>query len=349
MRAVATISQLALTHNLSVVKRITPQTKIVAMVKANAYGHHLDLITPLIENADILAVSELSEARQLRQLTHRPILLLSGIYTMQELQEAIDLNCQIVVHHPSQIHLINNSTQALSIWIKIDTGMHRLGLSSKKYQQHLPHLKSNTLISIECVMSHFACADDKSHPMNQQQLAKFETLTSDENNRSMANSAAILSLPASLFEFVRPGIMLYGASPFTDNNTGLKPVMRLSAPVLCLKTIQAGEIVGYGANWIAKKKTTLAIIGIGYGDGYPRHAKNGTPVLINNALCALVGRVSMDMIVVDIGDIEVLIGERAILWGDEKLRVETIAEHSNTISYELLTGVSSRVKFVRSK
>ncbi|CAC9458538.1 Alanine racemase [Bathymodiolus heckerae thiotrophic gill symbiont] len=349
MRAVATISQSALAHNLSIVRRQAPQAKIMAMVKANAYGHHLNLITPLIENADILAVSELSEARQLRQLTHLPILLLSGIYTTQELQEAIDLNCQIVVHHSSQVHLISNSTQALGVWLKIDTGMHRLGLSNEKYQQCLSDFKANTLVNIECVMSHFACADDTSHPMNQQQLSEFKTLTNSKNNRSMANSAAILSLPASLFEFVRPGIMLYGASPFADDNADLKPVMQLSAPVLHLKTIQAGETVGYGANWTAENKTTLAIIGIGYGDGYPRHAKNGTPVLVNNTLCTLAGRVSMDMIAVDIADTKVLIGDSAILWGDEKLRVETVAEYSNTISYELLTGVSSRVKFVHGK
>ena len=322
------------------------------MIKANAYGHHLDLVTPLIENADILAVSELTEAQQLRQITQRPILLLLGVYSAEGLQQAIDLKCQIVVHHPSQIALINNSTQILKVWLKVDTGMHKLGLSKDEYQQCLSNFKSNSLISIECVMSHFACADETNHPANQRQLEKFEQLTSRASNRSMANSAAILSNSKSYFEFIRPGIMLYGASPFTKDKHNLQPVMQLSAPVISVKNLQAGESVGYGSTWTADKQTTIAIISIGYGDGYPRHAKNGTPVLINDTLCPLVGRVSMDMIsvnITDIGDAKVAIGDTAILWGNEKLRVETVAEYSDTISYELLTGISSRVSVISGK
>ncbi|SFV86994.1 Alanine racemase [hydrothermal vent metagenome] len=346
MSAVAVISQSALIHNLSVVKNKS-SAKIVAVVKANAYGHHLDLVTPLIENADILAVSSLTEAQTLRQMTNRPILLLSGVFSDEELQQAIELNCQIVVHHSLQIALINNTAHRLNVWVKIDTGMHRLGLLAGEYQQCLTSFKSNSLINIECIMSHFACADELDNPMNQAQLQIFEQSTDDENNRSMANSAGVLSNLASHFDFVRPGIMLYGASPFSDNDFDLQPVMQLSAPITSIKTIQAGEAVGYGVTWRADKATTIAVIGIGYGDGYPRHAKNGTPVLINDTLCSLVGRVSMDMIAVNISDIKASIGDIAILWGDEKLRIETVAEYSNTISYELLTGVNNRVKFIR--
>jgi alanine racemase len=164
----------------------------------------------------------------------------------------------------------------------------------------------------------------------------------------MANSAAILSRPEALFDIVRPGIMLYGVSPFAQEDSTLQPVMQLSAPVLSVKTIQTGESVGYGADWTADKSTIIATIGIGYGDGYPRHAKNGTPVLINGTLYPLVGHVSMDMITVDIADAKITIGDTAILWGDEKLRVETVAKYSNTISYELLTGVSNRVTFIQA-
>nr|WP_139458551.1 alanine racemase [Bathymodiolus thermophilus thioautotrophic gill symbiont]SGZ93151.1 Alanine racemase \ len=346
MPAVALISQSALTHNLSIVKNKS-SAKIIAMVKANAYGHHLNLITPLIENADLLAVSELSEVQKLRQLTDQPILLLSGVYTSEELQQAIDLKCQIVIHHPAQIVLINHNTQALDIWLKIDTGMHRLGLSHDEYRQCLPDFESNALITIKGVMSHFACADELNHPMNLLQLKTFKQLTDNNNNRSMANSAAILSNPAAHFDFIRPGIMLYGASPFADNDHDLQPVMQLSAPVTAIKTIQAGATVGYGSTWIADQPTTIAIIGIGYGDGYPRHAKNGTPVLINDILCPLVGRVSMDMIAIDVSHITVSIGDTAILWGHKKLRVETVAQYSDTLSYELLTGISGRVSVVR--
>jgi len=347
MRAKALISQSALTHNLSIVKKLTPGAKVVSMIKANAYGHHLDCIHPLINNSDMLAVSELSEAIKLRAITDRPILLLSGIFSEDELQQAIDLGCHIVVHHTSQIAIVNNTQQMVNIWLKIDTGMHRLGLSANDYKECLPLLKDNPLVEVACIMSHFACADEIEHPMNEAQLNDFQTLTTQTDVRSMANSAAILSQAEIAFDFVRPGIMLYGASPFNTPSDQLKPVMKLSAPIVSMKTLQAGESVGYGATWIANKDTTIAIVGIGYGDGYPRHAKNGTPVLINGVLCSLVGRVSMDLICVDIGTTKVNVGDNAILWGDDKLRVETVATYSGTISYELLTGVSSRVEFVQ--
>ena len=196
-------------------------------------------------------------------------------------------------------------------------------------------------------MSHFSCADEPGHPKNTQQLNRFNQINVKNINRSMANSAAILSLPESHLDYVRPGIMLYGASPFSDINEQLMPVMELSAPILSLKTIKAGESVGYGASWTAEKQSNIAIVGIGYGDGYPRHAKSGTPVLINNTLCSLIGRVSMDLIAVDIGSLSVKINDRAILWGNDKLRVETVASYSDTIAYELLTGVTSRVEFIQ--
>lgn len=345
MHAVASISQSALNHNLSVVKRCAPHARIVAMVKANAYGHHLDCIAPLIDNADLLGVSELSEAVKLRQKTNTPILLLSGVYSQSELQQAASLNCQIVVHQVSQITLINESKYPSNVWIKINTGMNRLGLSAEEYQQCLIQFEANPLVNIVCVMSHFACADEPAHPLNAHQLTQFEQLTKSANKRSMANSAAILSNIA-LLDFVRPGIMLYGVSPFVDNDHNLKPVMQLSAPILSIKMLQAGQSVGYGATWTASKKTTLATVGIGYGDGYPRHAQADTPVLINNVLCPLVGRVSMDLITVDISDINANVGDKAILWGDDKLSVNTVAKCSNTISYELLSSISSRVSFV---
>lgn len=345
MHAIASISQSALSHNLSVVKQLTFGAKVVSMVKANAYGHHLSCVHPLIEGSDLLAVSELAEAKKLRAITERPILLLSGIYSKDELQTAINLNCHIVVHHTSQIAIINHSRHAVSVWLKIDTGMHRLGLSADEYKECLALFDSNPLVEIACVMSHFACADEVNHPMNKVQLDCFKTLTTDTNIRSMANSGAILTQPKAIFDFVRPGIMLYGASPFNTANDQLKPVMRLSAPILSIKKLQAGESVGYGATWITDKDTTLAVIGIGYGDGYPRHAKNGTPVLINGVLCPLVGRVSMDLICVDIGTTKINVGDRAVLWGDEQLPIEVVANNSDTISYELLTGLNARVDF----
>ncbi len=346
MHAVASISQSALAHNLSTTRRHSPKTKIVSMVKANAYGHKLDLINPLIENSDLLAVSELSEAKKLRGKTNKPILLLSGVYSNNDLQQAIKLDCQIVVHHKSQISIVNNSSEQVNVWIKIDTGMHRLGLSASEYNECLTLLELNSLINIECVMSHFACADEIDNTMNKSQLNKFNELTSAKYKRSMANSAAILSNTKSHFDYIRPGIMLYGISPFAKEFSYLKAAMKLSAPIMSIKTINSGESVGYGATWTADKKTTIAVIGIGYGDGYPRHAKNGTPVVVNNTICPLIGRVSMDLICVDISNINANIGDIATLWGDDLLSVETVADWSNTIGYELVTGLSSRVKFI---
>ncbi|MBC8494214.1 MAG: alanine racemase [Candidatus Thioglobus sp.] len=347
MHAVAAISQSALAHNLSIVRAQAPHSKIVSMVKANAYGHHLANSKPLLQ-ADLLGVSELSEARQLRQLCDQPILVLSGVYSATDLNEVVELGCHVVIHHPSQITTIANTTQALNVWLKVDTGMHRLGLSADELNSCIQQLAKNPNIHIEAVMSHFACADEPSNAKNLQQISHFSQLDIARFNRSMANSAAILSRPSAHFDYVRPGVMLYGVSPFGKPDESLQPVMQLSAPVLSIKKINAGDQVGYGATWQAEEDTIIAIIGIGYADGYPRHAKNGTPVLINNKLYPLAGRVSMDLICVDIGDALVNIGDKAILWGHPKLRVETIAQYSDTIGYELLTHVSSRVNFIQS-
>lgn len=345
MHAVASISQSALSHNLSVVREYAPQSKLVGMVKANAYGHHLDLIKPLMQ-ADILAVSELSEARQLRSQSTKPILLLSGVFNDNELLSAIQLNCHLVLHDLSQLSVITNTNHSIHIWLKVDTGMHRLGLSEQDLDTCLSQLKNHPNVHVECVMSHYACADEINHPQNIQQLNCFNQLNLGGVARSMANSAAILNFPESHFEYVRPGIMLYGVSPFALADKRLQPVMELSAPIISIKTIETGASVGYGATWYASENTKIAIIGIGYGDGYPRHARNNTPVLINDKLCPLVGRVSMDLICVDISSLDVSVGDKAILWGHDKLSIETVASYSDTIGYELLTNVSSRVNFI---
>ncbi len=345
MRALASISQSALAHNISLVKRYSPGAKVVAMVKSNAYGHHFDLIDPLIQGADLLAVSELSEAKKLRQYTQQPILLLSGVYSQTELDEAINLNCHIVVHEIEQLPIILDTKSNIKVWLQIETGMHRLGLFEQDFVQVVGKIQQHPFIHIETVMSHFACADQPDNPQNQKQYDKFNLIVKSNWKKSMANSAAILSNPSSIFDFVRPGIMLYGASPFHDKHSELKPVMKLSAPVISINKVAKGESIGYGATWTSDKDSKIAVIGIGYGDGYPRHAPSGTPVLINQKLCTLVGRVSMDLITVDVTDVAIQLGDEAILWGVDELSAEVIAKHANTISYELFTGVSNRVNF----
>ncbi len=344
MQAKAFISQSALQHNIAQAKNFAPQSKIVAMVKANAYGHHIEHIEPLLTQADLLAVSELFEVKRLRQFSDKPILLLSGVYSAKELDQAQQLDCIVVLHAIEQLPIIANSRQKLTIWIKVDTGMHRLGLTPKQYQQAVETLAQSPHINIQVVMSHFACADETDHPMNAQQLEVFNQLEIHAK-KSMANSAMLMSNPGTHFDYVRPGIMLYGVSPFAMPDAQLKAAMQLQAPVLAVRQLEAGEAVGYGATFVADKPTTLATIGIGYGDGYPRHMKNGAPVSIAGKLCQLAGRVSMDLITVDVGNASVNIGDQATLWGDNNTPVELLAQYADTTAYELITGVSARVNF----
>lgn len=344
MHAQALISQSALAHNLSQVRELIGNRQVIAMVKADAYGHRLEYIQPILDGADLLAVSEISEVKKLRQLSQKSILLLSGVFSDKDIDEIAPLNCQVVIHSLSQLPVLTRTRTPLKVWIKIDTGMHRLGIAPEDFSQVQSTLSACEHISIAGVMSHFACADETAHPLNTLQLERFNALQT-ACARSMANSAAILSNPSALFDYVRPGIMLYGASPFNLPNPTLKPVMRLQAPVMAIRTLAAGEHVGYGARFTAKQTTTLATIGIGYGDGYPRHMTDGTPVSIAGKLCHLAGRVSMDMITVDVGQHAVQIGDMATLWGDEHTPVEVISEHAGTTAYELLTRVSRRVRF----
>ena len=344
MHAQALISQSALAHNLSQVRVLVGDRQVIAMVKADAYGHRLNHIQPILENADLLAVSEIREVEQLRQLSNKPILLLSGVFSTREAEQLEPLNCQVVIHTLKQLDVLTQTQVPLTVWIKVDTGMHRLGIAPEDYPQVAATLSACQQITISGVMSHFACADELNHPLNTQQLARFNALTVNQA-RSMANSATILSNPQALFDYVRPGIMLYGASPFNVADAQLKPAMRLQAPVMAIRTLEVGESVGYGARFTADKTTRLATIGIGYGDGYPRHMRDGTPVSIGGKLCHLAGRVSMDMITVDIGQNTVNIGDMATLWGDEHTPVEVISEKAGTTAYELLTRVSKRVRF----
>jgi alanine racemase len=332
-----------LAHNLNIVKLFAPNAKIVAMVKANAYGHHIDLVAPLILGADFLAVSEPCEAHLLRRHTDKPILLLSGVYSKQQLEDAIQHNFHLVVHNILQIELLKSTHLPVNIWLKINTGMNRLGLDEGQYQQALIDLKPYKNINIICSMSHFACADEPKNPLNTIQIKRFNTLV--RGKKSLANSAAILSLPKVDFDIVRPGIMLYGVSPFAEEHPDLQAVMQLTAPILSIKTLKKGENVGYSGTWCAPKKTRIAVIGIGYGDGYPRHAPNGTPVVINKVRCALIGRVSMDLICVNLGDVSAKVGEYATLWGCENLNASEVAQRAGTIAYELLSRITQRVSF----
>jgi len=354
--AIASINIDALKHNVSVVKKAAPNSKILAVVKANAYGHGLLEITNALQDVDGFAVAHFEEAVKVREAhPEKVVVLLQGFSDEIELTLLLSQNIQPVIHSSFQIDLLEkvaaqNPSEKFSIWLKIDTGMHRLGIMPKDVQSAWQRLTGLTNFSGNIkVMSHLANADKVAHPNNDVQFELFQNLTEDiPAEKSLSNSAGLLAKKKYHFDWVRPGIMLYGASPFTygsaeDND--LKPVMRLTSRIIAINGIKKGETVGYGSCWTPEKDTTIVVVGIGYGDGYPRQLEENTPVLISGNRFPIVGRVSMDMICVDVGETNnFAIGDEVLLWG-EGLPVDEIAEKASTIAYELLCRVTARVKY----
>jgi len=353
--ATANIDLSALAHNLSVIKAKSKNSKVLAVLKANAYGHGLARIAKAISKgevqADAFGVARIDEALELRAAgIIKPIVLLEGFFSEEDLPVLAVNNLQTVVHSKEQLDAILQAdlSEPLKVWLKVDTGMHRLGVNIEEFAQFYKVLNDSANVHSDIIiMSHFSCADDPSSERTNAQLRLFNTLTSELTcEKSLANSAGVCAWPDSHLDWLRPGLMLYGVSPINDSNhkeLGIIPVMNLQASVIATRHISKGEAVGYGAAWIAKEDTTIGVIAIGYGDGYPRHAQNGTPVLLNNRIVPLIGRVSMDMITVDLG-IEALdqVGDIATLWG-QGLPVEEIAKHATTIPYELLCNITRRV------
>lgn len=348
----ATINLEALRHNLQQAReRVSNQTRVAAVIKANGYGHGLLTVAHALYQADIFAVGCLDEAAQLRSAgVQKPILLLEGFEGEDELHAISQLDLQTVVHSEEQWSLLKsaNLKRPLAVWLKLDSGMRRLGFYPERADQLLPLMEEHPGIDRLVLISHFANADDPGHQMNQQQQQLFEISGQQfDPGRSMANSAALLSDESTHYDFVRPGIMLYGSSPFHDQSAdslGLMPVMTLQAPLIAVKQLRAGDCVGYGSVWCAPEDMRIGVVAIGYGHGYPRSLPEGTPVLIRDQRASLVGRVSMDMITVDLREVpDAMVGDRAILWGDG-LPVDEIAEKAGTISYELLCQLTSRVR-----
>jgi alanine racemase len=344
----------ALRHNLQQIRALAPNSRVLAMVKSNAYGHGIERIALALPDADALGVACIEEGMILRQAgVTNPIVLMEGLFAESELALAEKEDFTLVVHHADQISMLEKNPQLkpLSIWLKIDTGMHRLGFAAHEVQMMYSRLLSCPAVKkpIGC-MTHFAKADVRAGMATQQQIAVFNSVTSElPGPKSLANSAGILAWPAVHNDWVRPGIMLYGASPFAGEcgvQHGLKPVMALSSQLIAIHHIKAGAEVGYGGHWTAPEDMVMGIVGAGYGDGYPRHAKNGTPILVNGVACQLIGRVAMDMLTVDLRNVpEAKVGDPVMLWGPS-LPVEVIAECSETLGYELLTRITQRVHVV---
>jgi alanine racemase len=353
----ALVDTAALRHNLGTIRAYAPGSRVMAVVKANAYGHGLVSTALALGDADAFAVARLDEGIVLRSAGVRaPIVLLEGVFNAEQLAEAAHHRFELVVHDPLQIKLLeaHRDARRFIVWIKMDTGMNRLGFRPEAFANALARLRAMTVPALELrVMTHLARADELTESMTRAQIAKFEaTLTSiglsgaQRLATSIGNSAGTLGWPQAHGDWVRPGLALYGVSPFADETAakhGLKPVMTLETTVLTVREVKRGETVGYAGAWRAERDSAVAILAAGYGDGVPRHLDNGTPVLIGHARYPLVGRVSMDMIAVDVtAQPKVSVGNKAVIWG-EGLPVEEIARHADTIPYELLCGVSQRV------
>jgi alanine racemase len=334
-------------HNLARARALAPQQRIMAIIKADGYGHGLVRMASAFAAADAYGVACLEEARTLRDaVVERPIVLLEGPFAAAEIAEIAECGFETVIHCFEQIRYLESARikKQLRVWVKIDTGMHRLGFPTADLAEARKRLMACSCVHPPLrVMSHFASAHDPAEASVDEQLSRFEAETADwAGERSLANSAALLSRRDTLAEWVRPGLMLYGISPFAGENgvdRDLRPVMELRSRLISVKQVSAGATVGYGGDWRAERDTTIGIVAMGYGDGYPRHAPSGTPVLIKGKRARLAGRISMDMLAVDLHGIDApAVGDPVVLWGPE-LPVEVIAEYADTAPYELLCGV----------
>lgn len=337
----------ALRHNFAVVRSLCPASRVMAMVKADAYGHGLLPAARALAEADGLAVARLDEALRLRDAGIRQrVLLLGTLLDEDDLKRCSAQNIDVTIHDTATAERVLAVAPAapLRVWLKLDGGMHRLGLAPAEFSAWDRRLREVTGVTELSHLMHFASAEDFISPAAERQLDRFDGCHGDGIAASLANSAALIARPATRRDWVRPGIMLYGDNPLADSHPlPLRPVMSLRARVLAVRDLAIGECVGYNATWTAARPSRIAAIGIGYGDGYPRHAPNGTPVWINGQRAPLAGRVSMDSITVDVTDCgAVAVGDEAELWGTG-LPAAEVARHAGTISYALFTGVTTRV------
>ncbi|ATU97699.1 alanine racemase [Aeromonas salmonicida] len=347
----ASIDVDALHHNFAVVRRHAPHSKIIAVLKANAYGHGLLQVANTLSQADAYGVARIEEALVLRaNAITKPILVLGGFFSAEALPLLAAHDLQTTIHTWDQLALLEQADlpTPITVWLKLDTGMNRLGLRAQDIPAFVERLANcKNVVQPFHLMTHFSQSDEQGSQATPQQIEEFNALTARmQGERAMANSAGILAWPDSRSDWIRPGIMLYGASPFGGqlaSDHGLRPVMTLRSQLIAIRPCEQGESVGYGGHWVAHHDTTLGVVAVGYGDGYPRMAPQGTPVLINGRRVPIVGRVSMDMITVDLGPgAGDKTGDEVILWGDG-LPVEQVAEKIGTIPYELLTRLTSRV------
>jgi alanine racemase len=348
----ARIDLQALQHNFRRVQQAAPHSKIIAIVKAHAYGHGLVRVAQALSAADAFGVACMEEAITLREAgCDRRIVLLEGLFSPADIMLINGYRLDVVIHSTRQVEMLEQGSlsKPLDIWLKIDTGMHRLGFRPTEAAAVADRLRGIPQVATLRFMTHFACADDLSSDVTLTQLRRFSEIpATGAAERSLANSAGVLGWPDAHCEWVRPGIMLYGSSPLAGQSAAaldLQPVMTLGTELIAVTARSKGDAVGYGGDWVCPRDMRIGVAAIGYGDGYPRHATSGMQVLVNDKPAALAGRVSMDMICIDLGDQpDARGGDEVVLWGPG-LPVDQVAAQAGTISYELLCGVGSRVHF----
>ncbi len=338
----------ALRHNLAVARARAPRSRAWAVIKANAYGHGIVRTAEALHSADGYALLDLDDAVRLREAgIRKPILLLEGVFALEDLGVVAEHGLSIVVHTAEQIDLLESAglPVRVPVYLKMNSGMNRLGFTPERYRAVCKRLSGMSAVGAITLMTHFADADGASGIADQ--LARFGAATADLGlPRSLANSATVLRFPEAHADWIRPGIMLYGCSPFADESAaslGLRPVMTLESELIAIQSLKPGDRVGYGGTFTVERPMRIGVVACGYADGYPRHAPTGTPVLVEGRRTRTLGRVSMDMITVDLTEIpEAGIGSPVVLWG-EGLSADDVAAAAGTVSYELLCALAARV------
>ena len=352
----ATMDADALRHNLGVVRSIATNSRVLAVIKANAYGHGIVEAARALHSADALGVARIGEGLILRAAgVLTPILLLEGVFSADELGQAMAHRFELVVHEFKQIEILEQAVPAFrfTVWIKLNTGMNRLGFTGAQFPEALRRLRGCASVGQIRLMTHLAGAEESGGESARHQIERFDAITAGiEAERSIANSAGVIGWPQARTDWVRPGLMLYGLSPIPDrvgSQLGLRPVMTLSTQLITVRTVHAGEGVGYNAIWKAQRDSLIGIAAVGYGDGYARNVRSGAPVLVNGHPAQVAGRVSMDMTAIDVTDVpNAKVGDDVVLWGNG-VPAETVAPFADTISYELVCGITQRVARVWKK
>lgn len=346
----ATIDGAALRHNLAAVRRLAPASRVLAVVKANAYGHGIVPTAKALICADAFGVARMVEGLALRAGgIASPIVLLEGVFTSDELPAAAREQFELVVHSFEQVEMLEQATLAhrFPVWLKLNTGMNRLGFAIDEFATARRRLAACNSVGQIRLMTHLAAAEEQGGDSARRQIGDFLALTSGiEGERSIANSAGLIAWPEARTEWVRPGLMLYGISPVPDLDIaqiGLRPAMTLSTQLISLRRVSRGQGVGYNAIWRAPRDSVIAIAAIGYGDGYVRNVRSGAPVLVNGRAASVAGRVSMDMTAIDVTDLpDARVGDTVVMWG-EGVPAESVAPYADTIAYELVCGLAARV------